>query len=183
MDKLTVISIDALEQTDKDILKEVVTTESEFGISACFFLKKGGRFYIPMDGDAKVGIGEVLDLDKIKIKTLEKRGEMINRVCYDVKDIDGCVGIDNDKKWKVYAIQHLTTLEDVRGAEWSQGEYGLSLKVYLKTGGYFFIEVSSRSSITKNTPINWDNFDLLFLQKGDDYIERLFLRGERTLDD
>lgn len=75
-------SVNALEQADKDILREVVTTESEYGISACFFLKKGGRFYIPMDRDSKVGIGEVLDMDKIKVKTLERSGETINRVCY-----------------------------------------------------------------------------------------------------
>jgi hypothetical protein len=75
-------SVNALEQADKDILREVVTTESEYVISACFFLKKGGRFYIPMDRDSKVGIGEVLDMDKIKVKTLERSGETINRVCY-----------------------------------------------------------------------------------------------------
>lgn len=87
------------------------------------------------------------------------------------------------ESWKVYAIQELSTPDDVRSAEWSQGEYGLSLKVYLKAGGFFYLEVSTHSSISKSTPVNWDTFDLLFLQKGDEYIERICLRGEASLDE
>lgn len=190
IDEWTVTEVSALEQCDKNILREVVTTVSELetGISACFYLKKGGRFYIPMDRDAKVGIGDVLDMDKIKIKTLEKRGEKISRVSYDIKEvktasIDECAEIDNDEKWKVVAIKHLETPEDVKRAEWCQGKFGLSLKVYLKAGGYFFIGVSSHSSITKATIIDWDNFDLLFLEKGKESINRLCLRGEISLDE
>jgi hypothetical protein len=68
-------SVDKLEQADKDAIKNVVTTSSDYGISACFFLKRGGQFYIPMSRDANVGVGEVLDVDKIEVITLEKDGE------------------------------------------------------------------------------------------------------------
>lgn len=76
-------SKDKLGESEFNSIKNAVTVSSEYGVSACFFLKKGGQFYVPMSKDSNVGIGEVLDLNKITVLTLEKDGEAdIQRIDY-----------------------------------------------------------------------------------------------------
>lgn len=52
---------------------EVVS--SDYGNSVCFFMESGGKTFIPLSQDSDLGVGEVVDLKKAKLLTLEKQGE------------------------------------------------------------------------------------------------------------
>ena len=48
---------------------------SQYGLSCCFMMKAGNMHFIPMDQNCSTAPGEVLDLNKVKVVTLEKQGE------------------------------------------------------------------------------------------------------------
>lgn len=51
--------------------------ESNFGKSVCFFMKGGNQHYIPLghNSEARMDIGETVDLNKCEVVTLCKTGE------------------------------------------------------------------------------------------------------------
>jgi hypothetical protein len=49
--------------------------ESQYGFSVCFFMKAGGQSYIPLDQNSTLGIGDIVDLTKAQLVTLQKQGE------------------------------------------------------------------------------------------------------------
>lgn len=49
--------------------------ESQFGLSVCFFMKAGGTTYIPLDQNASLNVGDVVDLNTAKLVTLSRQGE------------------------------------------------------------------------------------------------------------
>lgn len=51
-----------------------VVVESQYGLSACFYMKAGGQTYIPMSTEATAGLGEELDLTKAELVTLGRPG-------------------------------------------------------------------------------------------------------------
>lgn len=51
---------------------EVVT--SDYGLSVCFFMKRGGQIYIPLSRDSKLNAGDAVDVSKATILTLHKEG-------------------------------------------------------------------------------------------------------------
>ena len=52
-----------------------IVVPSQYGNSVQFIRKGGGMSFIPLDQNANVGIGEMIDLTKAKLVTLEKEGE------------------------------------------------------------------------------------------------------------
>ena len=52
-----------------------VVVPSQYGNSVQFIRKGGGMSFIPLDQNANVGVGEIIDLSKAKLVTLEKEGE------------------------------------------------------------------------------------------------------------
>jgi hypothetical protein len=56
-------------------VKSNVIVSSQYGNSLCFFMKNGGMTYIPMSTNASAGIGESVDLTKVRLLTLGKEGE------------------------------------------------------------------------------------------------------------
>lgn len=48
---------------------------SSYGNSVCFFMKSGGNKYIALSNDATVSVGDLVDLSKAQLLTLEKKGE------------------------------------------------------------------------------------------------------------
>ena len=48
---------------------------SEYGLSACFFMKSGGQGYIPLSQESNLVEGDEIKLDSIKVLTLVKDGE------------------------------------------------------------------------------------------------------------
>ena len=49
--------------------------ESQYGFSVCFMMKGGGQTYIPLDQNSSLGIGDVIDLTKAQLVTLQRPGE------------------------------------------------------------------------------------------------------------
>ena len=47
---------------------------SEYGASVCFHMKSGGQTFIPLSTEASAGVGDVIDLSKAKLITLERDG-------------------------------------------------------------------------------------------------------------
>lgn len=72
-------------QTEIDAVRLAVVVTSEYGNSVCFFMKSGGRTYLPLSINSTKGIGESIDLRKANVLTLSKRNEAdITRVeCKD----------------------------------------------------------------------------------------------------
>lgn len=54
---------------------EAVVVASQYGNSVCFSMKEGGQCFIPLSTDASVGVGEIIDMSKANIVTLERQGE------------------------------------------------------------------------------------------------------------
>lgn len=48
---------------------------SQYGNSACFFMRNGSTMYVPMSSDAKSDVGDIIKLEEAEIVTLEKAGE------------------------------------------------------------------------------------------------------------
>ena len=49
--------------------------ESQYGLSVCFFMSGGGQTYIPLDQNSSLGIGDIVDLTKAQLVTLQRPGE------------------------------------------------------------------------------------------------------------
>lgn len=52
-----------------------VVVPSQYGNSVQFIRKEGGMSFIPLDQNSNAGVGEMIDLTKAKLVTLEKEGE------------------------------------------------------------------------------------------------------------
>lgn len=60
---------------EKSAVDHAVVVESQYGLSACFYMKSGGQTYIPLSTTSALGLGESIDLDKANLVTLSKSGE------------------------------------------------------------------------------------------------------------
>lgn len=54
---------------------QAVVVSSEYGNSVQFTMVTGGLTFIPLDTNSTCAIGDVIDLTKAKLTTLEKTGE------------------------------------------------------------------------------------------------------------
>lgn len=73
--KWSVKSSRAFDATEIALVESAVVVPSTYGNSVMFTMKAGGQTYIPLANDAKAGVGEVVDLSKASLLTLEKSGE------------------------------------------------------------------------------------------------------------
>jgi len=56
-------------------VQKAEVVESQYGFSVCFMMKAGGQSYIPLDQNSALGIGDIVDLTKAQLVTLQKQGE------------------------------------------------------------------------------------------------------------
>lgn len=56
-------------------VEQAVVVPSQYGNSVQFIMKGGGLTFIPLDQNSQLGTGELVDLNKALIVTLEKSGE------------------------------------------------------------------------------------------------------------
>lgn len=56
---------------------EVVSRDNEWGtsVSMCFFMKGGGRKYVPLSRDSQLEEGDIVDPKSVEILTLERDGD------------------------------------------------------------------------------------------------------------
>lgn len=69
------VEVYQLSDEEKALVSKVKVVASEFGASACFFMKDGTTIYTPMDKNAKSGVGATLNVDTLEIVRLSKIGE------------------------------------------------------------------------------------------------------------
>ena len=66
---------------EKALISRAEVVASEYGNSVCFFMKSGGQSYIPLSRDSQLGVGDSVDVTKVKLLTLHRDGsEDITRV-------------------------------------------------------------------------------------------------------
>ena len=56
---------------------EVTTKDNEWGtsVSMCFFMKSGGRKFVPLSRDSDLEVGDIVDPKSVEIITLERAGD------------------------------------------------------------------------------------------------------------
>ena len=63
------------------LINRAEVVASEYGNSVCFFMKSGGQTYIPLSKNSNLGVGDTVDITKVKLLTLHRDGnEDITRV-------------------------------------------------------------------------------------------------------
>ena len=62
-------------QDELALVIKAQVVESQYGNSCCFFMANGTTMYVPMSTDSKSGVGDIVNLYKAEIVTLEKAGE------------------------------------------------------------------------------------------------------------
>ena len=56
-------------------VEKAEVVESQYGFSVCFFMVQGGQTYVPLDQNSSLGIGDIVDLTKAQLVTLQRPGE------------------------------------------------------------------------------------------------------------
>ena len=56
---------------------EVIEKDNDWGtsVSMCFFMKGGGRKYVPLSRDSELNVGDIVDPKSVEILTLERDGD------------------------------------------------------------------------------------------------------------
>ena len=73
--KWAVTSSRQFSSKELEVVESAVVVESDYGKSVCFFMKSGGRTYLPLSTQSSLEAGEIVDLSTAKIITLSKSGE------------------------------------------------------------------------------------------------------------
>jgi hypothetical protein len=73
--KWSVSSVEKFTKEECDMVSKVQVVDSQYGNSACFFMKNGTTMYTPMSNDSTARVGDVLRMEDLEIVTLEKVGE------------------------------------------------------------------------------------------------------------
>lgn len=55
--------------------QQAKVVESQYGYSVAFFMKAGGQVFIPLDQNSTLSPGDIVDLNKAQIVTLQRPGE------------------------------------------------------------------------------------------------------------
>lgn len=63
------------EEEKAQVLRAEVV-DSQYGLSACFFMKSGGQSYIPMSSRSKLSSGDAIDMNSVKVLTLGRQGDV-----------------------------------------------------------------------------------------------------------
>ena len=74
-DKWEVKSIRGFTEEEIKAVVQAVVVPSQYGNSVQFTMAGGGLTFIPLDQNSTLGSGEIVDLTKAKLSTLEKSGE------------------------------------------------------------------------------------------------------------
>ena len=73
--KWEVKSVRGFTEEEIKAVVQAVVVPSQYGNSVQFTMAGGGLTFIPLDQNSTLGSGEIVDLTKAKLTTLEKSGE------------------------------------------------------------------------------------------------------------
>ena len=65
----------SLSKEELSEVKKVFIVNSDYGLSACFLFKSGSQRYVPVSNESSLSEGDEVNLESIKILTLEKDDE------------------------------------------------------------------------------------------------------------
>ena len=73
----------AFSKEDAALVKSAEVVQSDYGLSVCFHMHKGNCFFTPVSNTVTTAVGEVVDLSKAKIITLQREGSAdIERIAW-----------------------------------------------------------------------------------------------------
>jgi hypothetical protein len=65
---------------EKAMIKSASIVDADYGLSVCFMMKGGGSTYISLGKESTGFVGQELDIDELYFLTLERKGEICNKV-------------------------------------------------------------------------------------------------------
>jgi hypothetical protein len=74
-EKWKVIKTRSLSENEVKTIETAIVVPGEYGLSVMFLRKEGGINYIPLSKESTLSVGDVVDLLKLKLVTLSKKGE------------------------------------------------------------------------------------------------------------
>lgn len=73
--KWEVTSVNPMPKEDIEAVQSAHVVNSQYGLSVCFMMKAGNRFYIPLDSNSEAAEGDAVNLQDAKVVILSKQGE------------------------------------------------------------------------------------------------------------
>lgn len=62
-------------EEEKNCVEKAKVVPSQYGNSVCFFMKNGRQTFIPLSTESRLGVGDMVDIDKAELLTLSRPGE------------------------------------------------------------------------------------------------------------
>lgn len=78
--KWNVIEKRRFNSEEKAMIESASIVDADYGLSVCFMMKGGGSTYISLGKKSTGFVGQELDMDELYFLTLERRGEICNKV-------------------------------------------------------------------------------------------------------
>lgn len=78
--KWNVIEKRRFNSEEKDMIESASIVDADYGLSVCFMMKGGGSTYISLGKESTGFVGQELDMDELYFLTLERKGEICNKV-------------------------------------------------------------------------------------------------------
>lgn len=78
--KWNVIEKRRFNSDEKAMIESASIVDADYGLSVCFMMKGGGSTYISLGKESTGFIGQELDMDELYFLTLERKGEICNKV-------------------------------------------------------------------------------------------------------
>lgn len=79
-DSWKVVDSRKFEDEEVAMVEHAEVVPSQYGLSVCFFMKSGGKAFVPLSRDSELDAGDEFPMKDAKILTLERSGETIERV-------------------------------------------------------------------------------------------------------
>lgn len=76
----TVVEERDFNSTEKKQVAECSIVDSDYGMSVCFLFVDSNKGYIPLSNNSSLNVGDDVGIEDLKLLTLERDGEKINRV-------------------------------------------------------------------------------------------------------
>lgn len=73
--KYQVVEERSFNEEEKNAVKGNTIVDSEYGLSVCFHLVRGGNMYYPLSKNSNKKVGETIDMNTAKMITLKKEGD------------------------------------------------------------------------------------------------------------
>lgn len=68
-------SVEAIPEIDKQAIESAHIVNSQYGLSVCFMMKAGNRYYKALDTLSNAKEGDVVNLETAKLVTLSRQGD------------------------------------------------------------------------------------------------------------